>query len=78
MKFKDELYASVPLEVLDWDYRLSSPKMTVFLAPRVPDNPFSHRWPRILAGIQCLQPDVMCLQEVDRYDQVEAELSALG
>ncbi|KAF6259941.1 hypothetical protein COO60DRAFT_946990 [Scenedesmus sp. NREL 46B-D3] len=39
---------------------------------------WSHRRAAILAELAHLQPDILCLQEVDRYEELEAELEKLG
>ncbi|WIA41917.1 hypothetical protein OEZ86_009232 [Tetradesmus obliquus] len=39
---------------------------------------WSHRRAAILAELAHLQPDILCLQEVDRYEELEAELEQLG
>jgi mRNA deadenylase 3'-5' endonuclease subunit Ccr4 len=37
-----------------------------------------HRRAAILSELAFLLPDVICLQEVDRYEDLEAELQQLG
>jgi mRNA deadenylase 3'-5' endonuclease subunit Ccr4 len=37
-----------------------------------------HRRAAILAELTYLQPDIICLQEVDRFEDLEAELQQLG
>ncbi|CAD7704921.1 unnamed protein product [Ostreobium quekettii] len=37
-----------------------------------------YRWRLIRNEIQYHRPDVVCLQEVDRFDQIQAELDPMG
>lgn len=39
---------------------------------------WAHRRSAIVAELAHLQPDIICLQEVDRYDDLEEELQQLG
>jgi mRNA deadenylase 3'-5' endonuclease subunit Ccr4 len=39
---------------------------------------WAHRRAAIVAELAFLQPDIICLQEVDRFEELEAELQQLG
>jgi mRNA deadenylase 3'-5' endonuclease subunit Ccr4 len=39
---------------------------------------WQHRRAMLVAELAHLQPDVICLQEVDRYDSLEPDLEQLG
>ena len=39
---------------------------------------WSFRWPLMLSEIQALNPDLVCLQEVDKWEEVEEGMRELG
>lgn len=39
---------------------------------------WSYRWRLLLNEIEHLKPDILCLQEVDQYEQIEEDLHYLG
>lgn len=50
------------------------------LYPRIPWKilDWSNRWELIFREIEKLSPDILCLQEVDRFQEIHSDLKTLG